>query len=346
MTSNSPTRKNVKLTGYLLSDIASLPITCSDSVTATHDYETLRSTQDNCVPQGISVVRGLVSEKFSVRVLARLAEAEQKTEVATEQQDYRIAWLTVLRADEGNPEPWRTAFWEIVGNTPEKAIPYWLCRDDLLQDEHVPLPMLELRYTRDWGSDYVRAKMAAEAARAAGLPPKKPVEFDPLHFPSEKRNPRRSEQGFSSWLPIACCTLFVIALTLWLARGTRHTYFYSYPTSYLRIVQNIDLEHGSFVVQPVSTVMGKEVVGPESEMHFRGHIPQFEAGMTLRWIRFDDFGSYQSVAAEDHGYDVLREDKPTFVNGQWHRMPILAPNCRPDWVHDHIVCEGGKAEWK
>src|SRR5690348_6043645 len=121
---------------------------CSDSVKTNAVDESLQSAVDNSavLPQGLSIVRGLVSAKFSVRVLARLAEAEQKTEVATEQQNYRIAWLTVLRADEGDLDPWRTAFWQIVGNTPEKAIPFWLCRDDLLQDEYVPVHLLELRY--------------------------------------------------------------------------------------------------------------------------------------------------------------------------------------------------------
>jgi len=117
-----------------------------------------------------------VSAKFSVRILSRLAEAEQKTELATDQQDYRIAWLTVLRADEGNAEPWRQAFWEIVGNTPEKAIPFWMARADLFRDEYVPLSMLDLKYTKEWASDYLRAKMAAERARQASLPTKKPVQ--------------------------------------------------------------------------------------------------------------------------------------------------------------------------
>src|SRR6185369_4222019 len=107
-----------------------------------------------------------------VRVLARLAEAEQSTQLALEQQDYRIAWLTVLRADEGCPEPWRTAFWQIVGNTPEKAIPFWLARDDAFRDEFFPESMLPLRYTKEWASDYLRGKMIAERAREAKLSPK------------------------------------------------------------------------------------------------------------------------------------------------------------------------------
>jgi len=144
-------------------------------VTKSDTYKSLQTKTENAVPQGLSVVRGLVAEKFSVRVLARLAEAEQKTEVATEQQDYRIAWLTVLRADEGNHEPWRQAFWEIVGNTPEKAIPFWLCSYDAAADEFFPLHMLPLKYTKDWASDYLRGKRIAEKARISSLPHKQPV---------------------------------------------------------------------------------------------------------------------------------------------------------------------------
>src|SRR5690242_14341270 len=120
---------------------------CSDSVTnpAFEDSTGSASAISDSIPRGLAVVRGQVSSSFSVRVMSRLSEAEQKTEVATEQQDYRIAWLLVLRADEGNPDPWRQAFWEIVGNAPEKAIPFWLARDDAFRDECFPVSMLPLR---------------------------------------------------------------------------------------------------------------------------------------------------------------------------------------------------------
>lgn len=314
-------------------------LVCSDSVKTNALDESLRSAQDNAdvLPQGLSIVRGLVSAKFSVRVLARLAEAEQKTECATEQQDIRIAWLTVLRADEGNPDPWKQAFWEIVGNTPEKAIPFWLCRDDLLQDEYVPLSMLELRYTREWGSDYVRAKMAAEAARNAGLPPKKPVEFATIPFPAgaeRRKRVRRGEQGFSSWLPIAFTVFVIVLAMLWIAGRRKHTYFYQYPGNYLRVVQNLDPCEADgncgkrFVMQ--SVVDGKP--NPETEMRFSE--PQhFEAGHTFAWFRYLDKGSVQI----QDGFDVLKDPVT--------RMPILPANCIPNWATNHIECEGGKARF-
>ena len=307
---------------------------CSEFVTNSPVDTTLRSEQvDSAVlPQGLSIVRGLVSAKFSVRVLARLAEAEQKTEVATEQQNYRIAWLTVLRADEGNPDPWKQAFWEIVGNTPEKAIPFWLCRDDLLHDEYVPLHLLELRYTKDWGSDYVHAKMIAEKARSAGLPPKKPVEFAPIPFPVRaQKKTRKREGGIGSWSAIAFCVFVIVVVTIWITGRTRKTYFYQYPSNYLRIVQNVDPY--SFVVQRVENGTPME----ETEMHFcRDFQPRFENGHILRWIRFTDIGSCQTVGPEDHGYDILRDA---------NRLPVLAPNCKPDWAANHVACEGGKARF-
>lgn len=318
-------------------------LVCSDSVKTNALDESLRSAQDNAdvLPQGLSIVRGLVSAKFSVRVLARLAEAEQKTECATEQQDIRIAWLTVLRADEGNPDPWKQAFWEIVGNTPEKAIPFWLCRDDLLQDEYVPLSMLELRYTREWGSDYVRAKMAAEAARNAGLPPKKPVEFATIPFPAgaeRRKRVRRGEQGFSSWLPIAFTVFVIVLAMLWIAGRRKHTYFYQYPGNYLRVVQNLDPCDSADGLCGKSYLMQAVVNGfpyPETVMHFRD--PQhFEAGMAFSHISFKYIGS----EAVTDGWDVVRD---------FEGLPILAPNCKPDYstapTAGHIRCEGGKARF-
>jgi len=273
-----------------------------------------------------------VSAKFSVRVLARLAEAEQKTEVATEQQNYRIAWLTVLRADEGNPDPWKQAFWEIVGNTPEKAIPFWLCRDDLLHDEYVPLHLLELRYTKDWGSDYVHAKMIAEKARSAGLPPKKPVEFAPIPFPVRaQKKTRKREGGIGSWSAIAFCVFLVVVTTIWIAGKWPKTFIYEYPEYSFRVLGQPD--DYTFRMQMVE----RGVVHQPTVMHFcRDFQPQFEPGHTLTRLAYDDHGSCVSVAPENRGYSLLRDSAT---------CPVVPPNCHHsspscDPQTDHVLCNG------
>lgn len=318
---------------------------CSESVTRTVSSKSDVSQHDivgASLPRGLAIVRGLVSAKFSVRVLARLAEAEQKTELAIEQQDYRIAWLTVLRADEGDAQPWRTAFWQIVGQVPEIAIPFWQCRDDLAHDEHVPLHMLPLKFTKQWGSDYIAAKMAADSARKAALPPKKPVEFDLLNFPdpqkiAEARRVRRQKGSTWEW-PVAFALCCVVIFAVAISRPARHTYFYQYPNNYLRVVKNLDScqADGScgyrFVVQSVTN----GVAGPETEMHFcRSLQPRFEQGHTLSWIRYTNIGGCSAI----DGYDVVR------ANG----VATLAPNCKADFTQakdaGHITCEGGIAKF-
>ena len=325
------------------------PAIFSSSVTKqifTND-EVSRTGQSPVLPQGLAVVRGLVSAKFSVRVLAYLAEAEQKTEVATEQQCYRIAWLTVLRADEGNLDPWRQAFWEIVGNTPEKTIPFWMARADLFADEYVPLSMIDLKYTRDWGSDYIRAKMAADAARMAELPPKKPVTSLPdfgTVVEIRKAKKRERSKGISIWSALVFAVGAAAALVLVLAPRTRNIYSYRYPDNYLRVLQNLDecKSDGScgyrFVLQNVQrTASGQVVFGQPTEMHFcKSMQPRFEAGHTLSWIRYADIGSCLAI----EGYDTVKG-----ADG----LSTLPDNCKPDYSTapeaGHIACEGGKARF-
>jgi hypothetical protein len=159
------------------SDLLICEIACSETVTKSASFSASERSRLESVPaQGISVVRGLVSSKFAVRILERIAEAERRAVTPDEQQDYRIAYVTVLKADEGHPDAWRTAFYQVVCNTPEKAVPFWLARQDAFLDEYFPLSMLPLRYTKEWASDYLRGKMIAERAREAKLPPKKPVQ--------------------------------------------------------------------------------------------------------------------------------------------------------------------------
>lgn len=132
----------------------------------------LEATRSQALP--LEIVRGLVSEKFSQRVLDRIAEAKDKEVYDPwRKDDLQIAWLTVLRADEGEADPWRLAFWQTLGEYPEKLIPFLVARADVDSDEHFPESLKPFRYTRDWPSVYLIGKKISE--RAAALPPKKPM---------------------------------------------------------------------------------------------------------------------------------------------------------------------------
>lgn len=325
----------VKSAGYesasdnVLQILCKAPDACSNSVTNPTLTESTVSPHDitlAVLPQGLAVIRGLVSAKFSVRVLARLAEAEQKTEVATEQQDYRIAWLTVLRADEGNQDPWRQAFWEVVGNTPEKTIPYWQCKADLMADEYVPLSMIELRYTKDWGGDYIRAKMAADAARAAGLPPKKPVTSLPDFTTVEKvraRRKREQSKGFSVVWPIVFAAAIAVLFLLWLAMKQPTSYLFSAPADTFQVLQQYDAYHYKF------NHVGH---GPMAVTFCQTYKPQFSAGHTIIWLRYEDRGDCWDIQPKEDGYRLERgpDGKPT-----------LASNC---FVNDKDVVECNSTE--
>jgi hypothetical protein len=115
----------------------------------------------------------------------------------------------------------------------------------------------------------------------------------------------------------------------WLHAHWPKSYFYTYPTNYLRVIQR--LNDSDFMVQRVEAGLAQET----TMMRFcaDAKLPWFEGGHTLGWIRYDDHGSCQSIGPEDRGFDILRD-----ANG----MPVLPPNCRFDQVNNHIVCEGGK----
>lgn len=139
---------------------------------------------------------------------------------------------------------------------------------------------------------------------------------------------RYKQAGESPWwaigFAIGCASLLIfVVATRW-----PKSYFYAYPTDYLRIVQK--LNESDFMVQRVDHGLAQE----QTMMRFcSDYLPWFEAGHTLEWIRYDDHKSCQSVGPEDRGFDILRD-----ANG----MPVLPPNCRFDQVNNHIVCEGGK----
>jgi hypothetical protein len=89
-------------------------------------------------PHSLTIVHGAVQNKISVRVLARLSEAESREPDAWLRDDYRIAWLTVLHCADGISDPWRFAFWKYLGRTPEKLIPLFLERAEKHRLMNVP----------------------------------------------------------------------------------------------------------------------------------------------------------------------------------------------------------------
>jgi len=185
---------------------------------------------------------------------------------------------------------------------------------------------------------FLRSRVRYWLSRAdQEMDPKKRFEF--LEHARDFARKVRIEKGFTPWAAVTFAVVVVALTALWLASRMRATYFYSYPDNYLRIVRNVDtcLPDGScgyrFVVQEVS----KSGAGPETEMKFcRSMQPRFEAGHSLSWIRYTDLGNCQAI----NGYDVLRDSQ---------RLPVLAPNCRPDYsvakIAGHIVCDGGVARW-
>ncbi len=54
------------------------------------------------------------------RVWARLDVSERNELNVSLPDDLRIAKLCILEAEQGNPDPWRAAFWKYMGITPEK----------------------------------------------------------------------------------------------------------------------------------------------------------------------------------------------------------------------------------
>ena len=291
-------------------------VPCSDFVTKPTIQEVTSSggfitSPAPSLPPGLQIVRGLVSAKFSARVLARLSEAEQKTPIAIDQQDYRIAWLTVLRADEGNLDPWRQAFWEIVGNLPEKTIPFWQARADLLADEYVPLALIDLKYTKDWGGQYIRAKMAADEARAAELPPKKPPYSIPSLKNSRKHLPRGFTKVWSATLFASICAALIIGAAIY---GQSKEFVYSDPSGVFQILKRYDAYHYKF---------NQIGVGELAVTFCPNYEPQLSAGQTIWWLRYIDKGKCWDIQPNGFGYRLVRDasGKPTlpptcFINAQ------------------------------
>jgi len=86
------------------------------------------------------------------RILSRLELAEGREPDPWFQDDYRIAWITVLRAARGEPIPQVSATYEVLGLHPDRVWPAIIERRKLLL-----------------GAEY-------EEFFGVSLPPKKPIQ--------------------------------------------------------------------------------------------------------------------------------------------------------------------------
>jgi hypothetical protein len=78
---------------------------------------------------GLRIERGQVNQ-VTEAVLKYLAGAEWNA-TAAERDDLRVAWICVLKADEGHPDPYRQAFWQYFGEQPETLVPFFAARAHL-----------------------------------------------------------------------------------------------------------------------------------------------------------------------------------------------------------------------
>jgi hypothetical protein len=100
--------------------------------------------------------------KFVQRILSRLERAEGHEPNPSLQADYRIAWITVLRASRGDPLPSVSASYAVLGLHPTKVWPAVLARRKALLG-----PLYEAFYGASW-------------------PPKKPAQAERDPRPAER----------------------------------------------------------------------------------------------------------------------------------------------------------------
>jgi hypothetical protein len=81
----------------------------------------------------------LVSEdRHTFAILDYLASAELAEEDVWLRDDIRIAWITVLYASQGRPNPWLWAFNRVVGGHPDKVIPQLVARRQKHEEMGLP----------------------------------------------------------------------------------------------------------------------------------------------------------------------------------------------------------------
>jgi hypothetical protein len=108
-----------------------------------------------------------MGEPLTRRILLRLEQAEAREPNPHLQDDYRIAWITVLNASRGQREPHVSASYTVLGLHPEKV---W--------------PSMVARRRADTGADYDKFFPSTDAPSS----PKKPVRS--VRLPSWKKGDR------------------------------------------------------------------------------------------------------------------------------------------------------------
>lgn len=102
----------------------------------------------------------LEKDCLTLRVVDYLNWAQDNEERVQRRDDIAIARLAVILAGQGDPEPWRWAFMQLLGGTPEKLIPIFITRLSAHRDPISP--------------DATTEAESATNALANSLPPKKP----------------------------------------------------------------------------------------------------------------------------------------------------------------------------
>jgi hypothetical protein len=94
-------------------------------------------------------------QTWTVRILFRLEDAERRELNPHFQDDYRVAWLTVVNACRGEPQPFVAASYAILGLHPDKVWPAIMAR------RHAQLGKF---YEDFWGETYPPKKPPKSAA--------------------------------------------------------------------------------------------------------------------------------------------------------------------------------------
>lgn len=105
-------------------------------------------------PLGIRIERGTVANVRVEHVLEYLQKAEWKAPIG-ERDDIRVAYITVIKAFEGHPDPFAIAFWQYFSASPDQLIPFFAARAELWRNyDQRTMSVLDrylpLRYSSDW----------------------------------------------------------------------------------------------------------------------------------------------------------------------------------------------------
>jgi len=145
------------------------------------------------------------------------------------------------------------------------------------------------------------------------------------------RRLRFKDQGFFDWASVVCAALICACIVVLVWKYWPKTFIYESPDYSFRVLGQ---PNGyTFTMQMVE----RGVAHAPTVLHFcSDYQPQFEPGVTLTRLAYDDRGSCVSVAPENRGYSLLRDSAT---------CPIVPPNCHHsspscDPQTDHILCNG------